>query len=907
MSIRSRLFLAALLPALLLLALQLALLIPQWTDQILAGMRQRAAALAASLQETAREPLRRGDLAALREQAAGLLQEPDVAAVSFSTPAEGTIVRLQRDPVSDAATDAALQLFRLFAGPELPLALRLPIPAQPGAEPLGWTTATLAPAPLLQPWLQEVRLALLVTALIALGGIAAAALLAAGAQRALRRLQRLIAEYAAGRLDARLSAPVPGDLHRLALALAEMGGAIQHGQRELQQKVEQITSELRQTLEAVEIQNVELDLARKRALEASKVKSEFLANMSHEIRTPINGILGFADLLSHTQLDDEQRDYVNTIKESSASLLAIVNDILDFTRIEAGKLAIDNVAFDLRDCVEEVLSLLAPAAYSKGLELILLVYSDVPCQLYGDPVRVRQIITNLVHNAIKFTPSGRVVIRVMLESDSEQDVLLRITVTDTGIGLSKSDQEKLFRAFGQADTSATRRYGGAGLGLVISRKLVEQMGGTIGVESELGQGATFWFTLRCGRQRGGQNKLSEGRESALNGRRILLYEEEPLSRLAIRHTLSSWQVELVEPSDQTELVNHITSEPLDAAIICLSRADLNARTFHALAPRLGGSVPILVMASTVDRNELRALHQLGARATVPKAVRRQTLYRELCRLVLGNVPVAPAESRPVPARPAAPQAPTVLVVDDNQINRKLITTILRQQGVQVLEAEDGPQAVRLAVEAEPDLIFMDIQMPTMSGETAARKIIQGWAGERRPRIVALTANAMPGEKERLLAAGMDDCLIKPISEAQVIRALQSLPGLAGQPGPATRPTAGQPATATLGAELLELLLSELPEHRAAIVAAAAAMDHAALRNRVHKLHGAAAVCRLDTLKAACANLEQAVGTDDPAALEPLVAAVLAEIDRLSDGPAAHAADSPLPERRSTLPDQHDER
>ncbi|RFA28342.1 hypothetical protein CAI21_12215 [Alkalilimnicola ehrlichii] len=310
--------------------------------------------------------------------------------------------------------------------------------------------------------------------------LAAIALVRAHRQRqALISIHDTIQRLKRGNLEARTDVHGRGALPSVADELNAMADALNRAQLELEQKVEQTTSELRETLEAVEIQNVELDLARKRALEASKVKSEFLANMSHEIRTPINGILGFADLLAHSPLDEEQRDYINTVKDSCANLLTIVNDILDFSKIEAGKLAIDSVAFDLRDSVEEVLSLLAPTAYGKALELLHLIYADVPLKLFGDPIRIRQVLTNLAHNAIKFTPSGRVIVRVMLEDESEQDALLRITVEDTGIGLSEEDQSRLFTAFGQADTSITRRFGGAGLGLIISRKLVEQMGGAI--------------------------------------------------------------------------------------------------------------------------------------------------------------------------------------------------------------------------------------------------------------------------------------------------------------------------------------------------------------------------------------------------------------------------------------------
>ena len=879
LSFRGRLLLVALLPAVLLLALLPAYLQPQWLSQLERQRETKAAALAPILRHSAAQALARTDRAALESLAQELLADPEIAAVSVTRATGDLSLRLGRP--GPPAPSLSTRLFRLMAGADFPLAFRIAVPAPiqaADARPLGWITVTLSAAAVADAWLAAMRTLLFGIGAALLAGLALALWLAGGYRAGIGRLRKLIGDYERGHLDARLHQPVPGDLAELAAALTTMSQAILHGQRDLQREVERITSELRQTLEAVEVQNVELDLARKRALEASKVKSEFLANMSHEIRTPINGILGFADLLSHTQLDDEQRDYVNTVKESSASLLAIVNDILDFTKIEAGKLAIDHIPFDLRDCVEEVLSLLAPTAYGKRLELVHLIYTDVPLKLLGDPIRIRQIITNLVHNAIKFTPAGRVVIRVMLEDESENDAVLRISVADTGIGLSPADQEKLFKPFGQADSSITRRFGGAGLGLIISRKLVEQMGGNMGVDSEPGQGATFWFTLRCGKQRSNQAMQSEPQPAALAGRRMLLFEAEPVSRLAIRHTLQAWGIEVTDAADRADFVARAGSGDWQAAIVGLSRADLDARHFDDLMARLAAAKipPILVLASTVDRNELRALQEQRASVVLSKTVRRQTLYRELCRLLGdrgGSAPSAPSLQRPAPKPAPPPSGLKVLVVDDNRINRKLVTAILNNHGIRALEAEDGGRAVELAARHDLDLIFMDIHMPTMSGETAARAILAQEGKRKTPMIVALTANAMPGERERLLSAGMDDCLIKPITENQVLRILRNLGSDANAP-PAP------PEQAGLQQDLRGMLLAELPGHRRAIEAAIRANRRDQLKERAHTLRGAAAVCRLSALQAACAALETALSGDGTSAAVPEVRPVLQEIDAL---------------------------
>jgi two-component system sensor histidine kinase BarA len=880
---RGRLLLLALLSAALMLALLFAYLSPLWIDQTRNQIDARAAGMQAFRQALA-GPLKTADPNELRLLADALLADAMIAEISFSTPTAGTVYRASQ-PQSGSGTWTA-RLFRLAAGADFPLAFRIPAQAASDAEPIGWTTIRLSEHAIASDWFSRFRATLAAIAIVLAATLVSAFLLAARPRRATRQLRDLIGEYEAGRLNARLVQTLPRDQYDLAVSLATMSHAMQRGRHKLQRQVEQITSELRETLEAVEVQNVELDLARKHALAANKVKSEFLANMSHEIRTPINGILGFADLLSHTGLDDEQRDYVSTIKESSASLLAIVNDILDFTKIEAGTLAIDAVAFDLRDCAEEVLSLLAPAAYGKSLELILLTYTDVPLKLYGDPIRIRQIITNLVHNAIKFTPTGQVVIRVMLEDEDDQDALLRISVTDTGIGLAPASQEKLFKAFGQADTSTTRRFGGAGLGLIISRKLAEQMGGAIGVESEPGKGSTFWFTFRCDKQRECPSPGAERRNVALADHRILLYEEEPLLRLATRHTLENWGIKVIEAADRADFVNRINSNSsLHAAIVCQSRADLNARAFHGLMTRIDTKVPILAMASTIDRNELRALHHQGAQAVLPKAVRRQTLYRELCRLVnkdAGHRADAAPQPAPSPAVIAgvATTRPSVLVVDDNRINRKLMSTILNKLGVNVLEAENGERAVEIAMQSELDLIFMDIHMPVMSGEMAARKILAQDDGRKVPHIIALTANAMPGERERLLAVGMDDCLIKPITEGQVARILGRLgtqqPLAASADAPATSPS--------LQGQLMDMLQKELPTHFQAIQAAVRANQPSQLKDCIHTLHGVAAVCRLTELWRACAAVESALKQGSASKVSNGVRVVLAELERLMKQP-----------------------
>jgi two-component system sensor histidine kinase BarA len=887
--IRIRPLLAALMAPVLVLLVVAGYLLPSHAARLESALDAKGRLVVETLAEAAASPLRRSAEDELQALARAALLDSAIRRIRFTDGSGDGLLSVSEKP--SEPTSFKVRIARTLLSTNPPPTFRAPIYPQDqraaDAAPVAWVSAELSLEAVLASeagfWAQTLLIVLLSGAAAAGFALYEASLV----RRAMRSLTATVREFGQGRLDARIEKDVGAEIGELAIELNQMGRALQRSKLDLQRKVDQITGELRQTLEAVEVQNVELDLARQRALEGSKVKSAFLANMSHEIRTPINGILGFADLLCHTDLDDEQRDYVNTVKESCASLLAIVNDILDFSKIEAGKMVIDNVAFDLRDCVEEVLALLAPAAYGKSLDLVHLIYADVPLKLYGDPIRIRQVLTNLAHNAVKFTPSGRVVVRVMLEDETEQDAVLRINVTDTGIGLSQADQEKLFRAFGQADTSITRRFGGAGLGLIISRKLVEQMGGTLGLESVPGRGATFWFTLRCVKQRVVQAD-AEQRNMALAGHRILMYDEEPLSRLALRHTLEAWGCEVIEASERQSFIAQASAErSWELAVVAISRADLNTRVFHGLMPRLRHvNRPIVALASTVDRNELRGLYQQGARATLPKAVRRQTLYRELCRLLAPEPAALTAPPEAEPAKPGrAVSQLKILVVDDNHINRKLVTTILNNYGVQALEAQDGREAVEVARERELDLIFMDIHMPTMSGETATRQIHALIGKDRAPVIVALTANAMPGERERLLAAGMDDCLIKPITEQQVSRILTSLSQPESvAPIVATRDTVSD--SGAIADELRELLVAELPEHKRKIQRAFRGNRLAELKDHVHTLHGAASVCRLAELKAACAALENALRQDDLVSVPGGVRQLMSEVNGLLGDKAA---------------------
>ncbi|MCP1675897.1 two-component system sensor histidine kinase BarA [Natronocella acetinitrilica] len=893
--------LAVILPTMVAASLLLAV---TWTRVQTAqdALALRAEQLSLHLASSTADSFQRGDNELLRAAAQLALVDPAIRSVTLSAGDDDVIARVDNPSTPDDITTRGIPapVIDWLIAPRHGDRFRQPVLAgdadgdetSSGVAPLGWVDVTTDPRRVVTTELHAQRNVVLIMLL----GLLVASVLGLWARHSvtgpLRRMTDVVWRLGAGDLRARVHLLERDEIGALSRSINRTAIAMERSQSELSDQIDQATRELRETLEAVEIQNVELDIARKRALVGSKVKSEFLANMSHEIRTPINGILGFSDLLGHSQLDEEQRDYVNTIKESCANLLALVNDILDFSKMEAGKLVIDNVPFDLRDCIEEVMSLMAPAAYGKGLELVHLIYSDVPLKLQGDPIRIRQVLTNLVHNAVKFTPQGRVVVRVMLEDEQDDEAQLRVTVTDTGVGLSSRDREKLFTAFGQADTAITRRFGGVGLGLIICKKLLEQMGGDIGLESEPGKGSTFWFNLHCSKQPGAHAGPPVGsRNSPLAGKSVLLCDDFLLSRLAARHVFSAWGMQVTEAEDREHLAGLLREDRhWDACVVGLTREELDAHRFAAVISRLPPEHPPLVLlASTVDRNELRQLFQEGASICLPKAARRQTLYREICRLLApDSVPTAdfPADrlqaDPQVMAEDDASESVRALVVDDNEINRRLVVTILSRHGIAVGEAVNGQEAVEIAQNVFHDIIFMDIHMPTMSGETATDRIrtLQD-GGRRRSRIVALTANALPGERERLLGAGADECLIKPITEQQIMRQVRTAT-LEGRSAPVpTRQLRPKAASGSgLKEELREMLIRELPTHKQAIQQAyrQGALD--TLRDAVHKLHGAASVCKVPLLREACRNLENSLADGSKVQVPGGVDKVIREINAL---------------------------
>ena len=729
--------------------------------------------------------------------------------------------------------------------------------------------------------------------------------------RPILQLQSAVERVASGDLMARAEIHSKDEIEQLAHSFNGMAKTIQHRDRELSQtkrdlemRVQERTAELEKEVEERTEAEAQMRSAKEAAEIANRAKGEFLANMSHEIRTPLNGVIGMTALALEARPDEQQKEYLETIQLSAESLLTVINDILDFSKIEAGKMDMELVEFNLRTCLEDALKSLAIYADQKGLELLCDIDPEVPEIVRADPMRLRQIVVNLVGNAIKFTRRGEVALRAQLSNPEDGPRDVQFTVADTGIGIPADKQEAIFAPFAQADSSTTRRFGGTGLGLTICTRLVTMMGGRIWLDSQLGRGSRFHFTARLKFPEDKADGASSKASPDLRGVRILIVDDNATNRRILREMLIRREAQTrdVESGEQAiaELFAANTSgSPYDLILTDMHMPNMDGIGLVEKIRKTPGlhTTAIMMLTSATQQESVQRCKDLGITCYLLKPVRQWELLAAIA-MAIGGDGLAPLPVESNERQAPLPSGLRILLAEDNAINQRVAIRTLESMGHSVLVANNGMEALSLLAHNPVELVLMDIQMPEMDGFTATRKIRKNESGSgTHIPIVAMTAHNMKGDRERCLDAGMDGYLSKPINRKELEEAIagaakgQIHKGRMADAGkrrgdfPVDRAPGWDAAQALervggdeeLLFEVVEIFINEAPKALTRLRQALSRGDAEAVERVAHGLKGEIGYLGIRALSQQTRELEEAGRRRDMASAEPLVASLEAEI------------------------------
>ncbi|HEC19270.1 MAG TPA: response regulator [Gammaproteobacteria bacterium] len=734
---------------------------------------------------------------------------------------------------------------------------------------IGWVVVEVSNQTALKNKREAILQALSVTVLTLIISIFLATRISRNISEPISSLTNAVNEIENGNLDVDIETHPTGALFSLEQGVRSMLQSIKSSHQEAQQKIEQATRELRDSLELLEQQNTELTITRQQALAASKAKSAFLTNISHEIRTPMNGILGFVKLLKNTNPTPEQEDYLYTIEQSANNLLTIINDVLDFAKIEAGKLSISNVPFNLERCIEDVLILVAPSAHEKGIEISSLFYDDTPRELIGAVDRIRQVLINLVGNAVKFSEHGTVMVRAMLDFRREDTLCIKISITDQGPGISEKDKRLLFNAFSQVDSSNTRQYGGAGLGLAICKSLTEAMHGNIGVESRKGEGSTFWFTFTC--QSADNREVRDiGDTPHWINKTLILYDNNELTRNALLHTFrhKGFSIhECLELEDINALVD--STNPPDLCVLSINQDEARHTHLHDFlcTQRTNGNIPILVLVSSSESAILGTLREHGASACLSKPFRDTELNKALDNILNEKVFDQQMQTKAAEDNQAHTRLDNlhILIAEDNAINAKLIDTIMQRAGATSLVVKNGREAIEALSQRHFDIVLMDIHMPEMNGIDAARGIRELDDPVSSIPIIGLTAVSQTKDAMLYQNRDFNEILEKPIAVDELLHEISYWVYASAsaniKPGRGTQTGKNLGIDTPLANTLNEMLFRELPECKKKLQTAFSDNNHASLREELHRLLGGLAYCDFETLQKKTLDYQASLKSD----------------------------------------------